>query len=235
MGWVCGRMTSVTSSEDLADAFDAVMGARASAAAPSFNVAPTQLVRVVVTDADEQRTLTALRWGLVPYFARDTLGAARLINARSEEAHTKPSFRDAFARRRCLVPMDGFYEWEKLPGRATQPWYFHADRPLGVAGLWERWKDPNDPAAPALVTFTVLTAAAPEDMASVHDRTPVVLQPSLWSTWLDRQLDDPEEVRALLVGNAPPSLARHRVSPAVNKVTNDAPELIDPAAPTTLW
>jgi putative SOS response-associated peptidase YedK len=192
---------------------------------PRWNVAPTQEVPVVRLAKDGKRELKLLRWGLVPFWAKDISGAARMINARGETVADKPAFREAFKARRCLVPADGFYEWETLgESPSKQPLLFRmADgKPFAFAGLWERWK-PKDGGAP-VETFTIVNTAANEIMARYHDRVPIVLAPEDYATWLDPAKDP----RPLL--KAPPSewFTATRVSTRVNSVRNDDEDCVAP-------
>lgn len=226
---MCGRATSTTSATDLAALFGIDVISPGADIPPSWNVAPTQQVRTVA-EHDGQRRLGTMRWGLVPFFANDLAGSARMINARGEGVATKPAYRRAFERRRCLIPMDGFYEWEKLEGKAKQPWYFQGanGQPLALAGLWEVWRDPAQlPKADRLVSCTIITTSASADVALVHDRMPVVVDAGDWSTWLDRSFTDTAELQHLIRPAPDNYLTRRRVSSQVNGVANDNPRLVD--------
>jgi len=221
---MCGRFTQQRSDAELADLFEAEPlgddpGGR-------FNVAPTDPATVVV-ERGERRALTSYRWGLLPHWARDPSIATRFINARAETLATSGAFRDAFARHRCLVPADGFYEWRHDPGR-RQPFLFHAvdGEPLAFAGLWAGWHDPETDTVRR--TFTIVTTAANELMAPIHDRMPVVIPRDAWAMWLDPDLDDLAELQGLLVPAPEPLLAAYRVDRLVNDVRNDGPALILP-------
>lgn len=230
---MCGRFVSTTPAADLAAHFgaDEVSGDLP----PRFNVAPSSEVWVVHDAANEPpavdragegptRILEPMRWGLVPSWADDPAIGNRLINARVETAAAKPSFRAAFRRRRCLLPVDGFYEWAAVPGqRAKQPWYFTSTGagPLALAGLWEAGHRDNPP------TCTILTTAADEVVAPVHHRMPVVLPTPTWDTWLDPGLTDADAVDGLLAAAAPTTLTSRRVGTAVGNPRNDSPTLID--------
>ncbi|MHB8464714.1 MAG: SOS response-associated peptidase [Acidimicrobiales bacterium] len=174
------------------------------------------------------RTLGRLRWGLVPSWSADAKGAARMINARVETVLGARAFRAAFERRRCLLPADGFYEWERRADGTKQPWFVHrADgRPIAMAGIWEVWRPADTPAdGPLLRTCAVLTTAADDMMAPVHGRMPVILTADLWGDWLDRETDPAD---ALGMARSGDSLVRHPVGPRVNSVRNDAADLVDP-------
>jgi putative SOS response-associated peptidase YedK len=207
----------------------------------SWNVAPTQTSLVVRRHPESgQRHLDALRWGLVPRWAKDTKDAAKLMNARADGLAEKPSFRDAFAKRRCLVAMDGFYEWRKdeAGGRQAYAVALATGEPMAVAGLWEGWKSPE---GDWLRTFTVITTDANAKQALVHHRMPVILPPETWDAWLGEEPADPVDLLELLVPCPEEELAIWPVDNRVGRVTeNDAgllkrdpmamppPELDDP-------
>ncbi len=197
----------------------------------SYNVAPTDPVLAVAEHSGE-RLLGTFRWGLIPFWAKDRKIAARNINARSETAHEKPAFRDSFAKRRCLIPADGFYEWQRLPN-GKLPHFIHGagDSPLAFAGLWSTWRDPagsDDAGEDRVRSCTILTGKPNEMVSAIHDRMPVVLPENAWEAWLDPDNDDIEELRALLVPAPAASMAEHAVSTLVNKVSNNLPECIVP-------
>lgn len=237
---MCGRFAASASTEEIVATFavDEVV----DEPRPTFNAAPTDPVPAVVerVDADTGgvvRKLVTPRWGLVPSWAKDTRGAARLINARAETVASKPAFRKAFATRRCLLPADGYYEWEPLPDAAAsgrpvkQPWFIApGDGGLFVmAGLYEFWRDPATGAW--LTTCTVITTTASDDVGRIHDRMPMVVAPDAWAAWLDPRLTDPGEVAGLLAAPAPAALASWPVAPLVNSVRNDGPQLVEPLRP----
>lgn len=219
---MCGRYASSRGAAELASHFGAV--APEEGLAPSWNVAPTDPVTVVL-ERNGQRSLQVVRWGLVPSWARDAKGAARLINARSESLASKPAFRSAYARRRCLVPADGYYEWQRVDGR-TQPWFLSPRQagPLAMAGLYEVWKEPA--ADRWLWTCTVITTAAADDTGQIHDRTPLLVPPDAWQSWLDPTV--PEPVHDLLRPAVIGELQAWPVGQAVGNVRNNTPELITP-------
>jgi putative SOS response-associated peptidase YedK len=229
---VCGRYVSTSPPALLAEQLGAEEVRVPEPLPPRWNVAPTDPV-YAVAEHKGRRQLGAFRWGLVPFWARDTSVGSRLINARAESVVTKPAFRRAFERRRCLLPADGFYEWQRLPGGRRQPWFVHrADgAPMAFAGLWEVWRDPADPDAEPLRSCTIVTTEANELLAPVHDRMPVVLSPGDWDRWLDPDRHDVEELRALLVPADPRQFELYQVSTRVNKVTEDGPDLVAPVEP----
>jgi putative SOS response-associated peptidase YedK len=193
---------------------------------PNWNRAPTQdglvLRRHPETGA---RHLDALRWGLVPRWAKDLSVGSRMINARSESLSEKPAFREAFAKRRCVVTADGFYEW-KAEGKAKQPYAVAmADgAPMALAGLWEGWRGPD---GEVLRTFTIVTGEANEKLAAMHHRMPVILPREAWPAWLGEAEADEAELRELLRPCPPEWLAVWPVSARVNKVTGNGPGLLE--------
>ncbi|HET7653788.1 MAG TPA: SOS response-associated peptidase [Acidimicrobiales bacterium] len=205
------------------------------APAPNYNVAPTDRVIAVATHGG-RRLLGAFQWGLVPSWAPDAGGGARLINARAETVTEKRAFRDAFARRRCIVAADGFYEWRLTAGGLKQPVFISAasGAPLAFAGLWEVWRDRRlGQDAPPLRTCTIVTTTANSTLSPLHSRMPVVLPRSTWATWLDPAVTDTGELSSLLVplddaGDG--ALVLRDVSRAVNDVRNNGPQLLDPVA-----
>lgn len=225
---MCGRFVAVTDPEGLARFF-VVDDREADDLAPSYNVAPTDEVYAVVCHAG-RRTLVTSRWGLLPSWGAGAPAGAPLINARAETAPAKPAFRDAFARRRCLVPADGFYEWRAGPGRTRTPYYVHRPdgRPLAFAGLWSTWRDPDDPAGPSVRTCVILTTASNERLAELHDRMPAIVPADCWDEWLDPDHPEPQRLRDLLVPAPDDELAHHPVSPRVNSPRHNDRQLLDP-------
>jgi putative SOS response-associated peptidase YedK len=212
--------------------------------APSWNVAPTQEARVVIErpDPDDVRSaplrqLRSLRWGLVPGWAHDPRIGSRLINARAETVTEKPAFAAAAARRRCLVPADGYYEWERRPGEPSSvPHFLHrGDEPLWFAGLYEFWVDQDRPADDPgrwLASFTIVTTTAADALGHIHDRSPVVVPAGLRDAWLDPMTTDLETVHAMLASMPDPQLDAHEVSTAVNDHRNNGPDLVAALTPT---
>ena len=217
---MCGRFASTLPPERIREIFR-TLGSIPNQA-PSWNVAPTQAALVVRRHPETgERRLDALSWGLIPFFTKDAKGGRKSINARSETIATSGLFRGAFAARRCLVPMDAFYEWETtLTGK--QPWAFaRADgTPFAMAGLWESWRDP---AGEIRRTFTIATTTANGFMSRIHDRMPVILDPNAWSTWLG---EEPGDVAALLRPASEDLLRSWPVSRDVNSPRHDRPDLL---------
>ncbi len=220
------------------DALDATDGA---APAVDYNVAPTKPVLAVVTRhprdsdgvADPARTVRSIRvmrWGLVPHWAKDPKIGSRMINARVESAAGKPAFRDALARRRCLLPADGWYEWQRL-GSQKQPFFMTpADgSSLALAGLWSTWRGPDTDAP--LVTCTVLTTDAVGPLAEIHDRMPLILPAQAWQAWLDPDSPDPGKLLAPPSAALVAALELRPVSTAVNNVRHTGPQLVERLEP----
>jgi putative SOS response-associated peptidase YedK len=219
---MCGRYTLRVPGDDLVKAFDL---AEVPELPFRYNIAPTQAVPVVRLDGADRR-LSLVRWGLVPRWAKDTSRAAGLINARSETVEEKPTFRDAFRKRRCLIPADGFYEW-KATAKGKQPFYFQqADgQPFAFAGLWERWHPPE---GEPLETCTILTTTANELVAPLHERMPVIVQPSNYADWLDPACPA-DRLHPWLRPFPADDMTAVPVSTRVNNARNEGPECITPA------
>ena len=219
---MCGRFTQACSWEETAELFD--LEEIPEDLPPRYNVAPTQLAAVVRNEG--VRRLRMLRWGLIPSGSSNPAIGNRLINARAETASVRPSFRDAYRARRCIVPVDGFFEWERR-GRRRQPWLFRMREggPFALAGLFEQWRAPprfvDAAGAGKIETFTILTTGANEIVAPIHDRMPVILPPSAFERWLAGG-----DVR---LGPFPPeTMTAFKVSPVVNSPANDDLRCVEP-------
>ncbi|MEI6401624.1 MAG: SOS response-associated peptidase [Actinomycetota bacterium] len=227
---MCGRFVSSQSPQQLADYFGASIDT--DPLAPSYNVAPTNDIYAVVADIEGEPVVRSFHWGLVPVWAKDVKVGSRMINARAETLAEKPSFKTLFKSRRLIVPMAGFYEWKTVPGqKAKQPVFIHRadDEPLAVAGLWTVWRDKAaGPDAPWLHSCTVITVAANDTMATVHDRMPAILPEQAWEAWLDPDRHDVAELAQLLRPAPDDLLELVEVSTAVNSVRNKGAELIEP-------
>ncbi|NMG17690.1 SOS response-associated peptidase [Aromatoleum bremense] len=218
---MCGRYALYGPVSRLRERFDADVDALDFR--PRYNVAPMQWLPVIRQRPAGERVAHLLRWGLIPSWSKDEAIATRLINARGESAAEKPSFRAAFRKRRCIVPANGFYEWQTVAGD-KQPFYIHPVESdlFGLAGLWERWsRDDGEP----LDTFVIVTTAANAAMRPLHDRMPVILAPEDYGLWLDGTTA-PDQVQALVRPGAEALLTAYPVSKAVGNVRNDGPELI---------
>ena len=195
---------------------------------PTFNAAPTQNLPVFRVSPERGRELTLLRWGLVPSWAKDPAIGARMINARAETVSEKPAFRAAFRRRRCLVPMSGFYEWQRTAGRKAPHFVRLRDTDsFAAAGLYEYW--PGKDSAAAIESYTILTTGANELMRAVHDRMPVILHQRDYEAWLDPANEKLDALSALLTPFPAEQMRTFAVSPRVNNTRNDGPELVEPA------
>lgn len=194
--------------------------------APNYNVAPTQSVLTVVNEDGNVGRL--MRWGLIPSWAKDPSIGSRMINARSETVAEKPSFRTAFARRRCLVLADGFYEWQKV-GTSKRPMRITlaSGGPFAFAGLWETWKAPDDD---LITSCTILTTSANDALADIHQRMPVILPRDAEEVWLDTSVRDKDVLSSLLVPYDPSETVAYEVSTLVNAAVNNLPEVINPVA-----
>lgn len=189
-----------------------------------YNVAPTQSLPVI-RGAD--RELVMMKWGLIPVWARDQKMGAKLNNARGETVASKPSFRSAFKRRRCLVPMAGFYEWKATPAGKVPHYFTLLNEPqLAAAGIWEHWKAPDDQ---VIESFSIITTEANAIMAPVHDRMPVILPPDAIEGWLDPDNTDIEDLELLLVPYPAEEMQQWTVSTRVNNARNQGAELIEPS------
>jgi putative SOS response-associated peptidase YedK len=192
---------------------------------PRYNIAPTQIIPAVL-EREGERIVSGLKWGLIPHWAKDDSFASKLINARAESLDEKPSFREAFKHRRCIIPACGFYEWEKTAKGAKQPFYFYLkDKEVfGFAGLWEEWLDKDS--GELLETCTIITTEANEVLRPVHDRMPVIIKPEDYERWLDEKETNTDNLQNLLAPYPSGEMASHKVSKAVNVPGNDSPELI---------
>lgn len=227
MAPMCGRYTLTAP----IDSMRALFGFDSSPnLAARYNIAPGQDVPAVRLAGDGTRNLVLVRWGLVPSWARDPAIGNRMINARAETVAEKPSFRSAFRRRRCLIPADGFYEWQvvgkgpKQPPK--QPWYIRLEggAPFAFAGLWEHWQGAD---GSALETCAIVTTDANAVLAPIHHRMPVILPPDAIAAWLD----GPPEAAAPLMAPYRGRMEAWPVATRVNKVENDGPALVEPVAP----
>jgi putative SOS response-associated peptidase YedK len=234
---VCGRYTLTVDLRDIAERFgvaadqEAPAGAEgadpALAAGPRYNIAPTQLVITVA--ANGSRHLEPMRWGLIPSWAKDPKIGSRLINARAETLAEKPAFRSALRRRRCLLPSDSFYEWATVPGsKAKRPMRVRlkSGEVYAFAGLWEEWTPPEG--GSPVRSCTIVTTEPNELMATFHHRMPVILSPQAEAAWLDPRINDPSRLLPLLRPYPAEQMEAYPVSPAVNSIANDSPQLILP-------
>jgi putative SOS response-associated peptidase YedK len=229
---MCGRVTLTTSGERLAEEFALDEWPKAKA---RYNIAPTQLIDIIREREGGGREVAAVRWGFVPEWSPSpSPGQAPLINARCETAATKPTFRNAFKRRRCLVPVDGFFEWKKI-GKSRQPFLFRmrSTKPFALGALWERCQ--SDPSA-RLESCVILTTAANELAAALHDRMPLIIPAEAFETWLDPGNEDVAQLESILRPYPADKMESMPVGKCVNDAKHDAPECVQPvtlAAPPT--
>lgn len=219
---MCGRYTLSTPADLLGDLFELE---EVPQLLPRFNIAPTQEAPVLrVLSSGAKRQLELLRWGLVPFWAKDPAIGNRMINARAESVGEKPAFRNSFKRRRCLVLADGFYEWKATGGR-KQPYFFGLEggEPFGFAGLWDRWEKGDEG---PLESFTIITTEPNEIVAPVHRRMPVILELGDYATWLDPEIEEPEQLVGLLKPFSGSRLSSYAVSTYVNNPANEGPQCV---------
>lgn len=238
---MCGRFASFRAAQDLADALAlAFVDEDAAQLPPSWNVAPTHPIRLVVERPERladglqgpvARQLRTARWGLVPSWAKDPSIGSKMFNARSETAASKPAFRRAFAARRGIVPVDGYFEWKSRPAGPKQPFFVHSpdDDVLALAALYEFWADPSlakDDPDRWLVSATILTRDSRGTLTELHDREPIILTPQTWDAWLDPSTTTAEAESLLALDS--PAVTLRAVGPAVGRVSENGPELLAP-------
>jgi putative SOS response-associated peptidase YedK len=243
---MCGRYASSRRPEDLIEEFDVVADRTETPLEPDYNVAPTKEVYAVVerppsreSDEPAQRQLRVVRWGLVPSWAKDPSIGNRMINARMETVAEKPAFKRAFAKRRCLLPADGYFEWYPTAqltqaGKPRKQPFFIRPQDHGVlamAGLYEIWRDPtrdDDDPQRFRWTCTVITTQAEDSVGHIHDRMPLMVERDRWADWLDPEPSSTDDLLQLLVPAAPGRLEAFPVSTLVSNVRNNGPELLEP-------
>ncbi len=222
---MCGRYTQLMSWRELVELYRLTDDQPALNIPARYNVAPTQQVPIIRVMEDGERRLAMVRWGLVPFWAKDLKIGYKMINARAETVAEKPSFRNAFRKRRCLVPASGFYEWKGQAGE-KQPYYITLkDGPMTFAGLWGSWKDPKS--GDKIESCTIIVTRANALCAKIHDRMPVILAPNDVDPWLYRESEH-ENLQALLEPYLDRLMIAYPVSKAVGNVRNDEPDLIEP-------
>jgi putative SOS response-associated peptidase YedK len=227
---MCGRYVLAGDADDYAEFFS-VDRIVTEALGSSYNVAPTDPV-YALAEWEGERLLGRMRWGFVPFWEENR--SAIQINARAESVATKPMFRDAFRRKRCIIPADGFYEWEPKDRGRTPHWITRADGfPMAFAGIYSTYKDPDS--GSLIRTCAIITTKAVGVIEAIHDRMPVALDSEVWDAWLDRDVTEPDQIAALLRAIDPDSIVEHAVSKAVNSVRNNGRDLTDPAPPETLF
>ncbi|WP_062461404.1 SOS response-associated peptidase [Demequina soli] len=225
---MCGRYANFLTEQELIDAFEVAVVADDARLAPRYNIGPMQDTSIVVARKEAGRSLERTRWGLVPSWAKDPAIGSKMFNARAETVAEKPSFRSAFAKRRCLVPASGYYEWRTVDGVKT-PYFIHTEdgAPLAFGGLFEFWKDKalgDD--APWLATCAIVTTASRGDMQEIHDRQPVMLMPEEADAWLD-PASSRDDLFAAIAAPAP-DLTWHEVGREVGNIHNQGEQLVLP-------
>ncbi len=195
---------------------------------PRYNISPTQPV-AVVRQVERRRELSMMRWGLVPAWSKDPKAGPSLINARADTVATKPAFRSAFKSRRCLIPADGFFEWQKTGEKTKQPFYIRLakDYPFAFAGLWEHWEGAD---SSAIESCVIITTDANDALRPIHDRMPVILHEQDYDHWLDPKCDAPSKLGELLKPYPPEEMTAFPVSTFVNSPRNESSECIAPVA-----
>ena len=217
---MCGRYTLIADLGDLAQRFE--FDGTGFSYDPGYNIAPTESV-LTVRNA-EGREAAFMRWGLIPFWAKDPKIGARMINARSETIAEKPAFRNALKKRRCLVLADGYYEWQKTPvGKRPYRIILKSGEPFAMAGLWETWKDPQGNVVPSC---TIITTSANDFLAPIHNRMPVILARELEELWLEPSVEDPATLTGILAPYPDEGMDTYEVSTMVNYARNNGPEVI---------
>jgi putative SOS response-associated peptidase YedK len=223
---MCGRFTLTATPEQLQQAIP-VLSLPTIGISARYNIAPSQPVAVVPNDG--QMKLDFYVWGLIPSWAKDPSIGSRMINARGETLAEKPSFRSAFRRRRCLIPANGFYEWQQAPGRKTKiPMYIRlkSGEPFAFAGLWESW---NAPDGSNVLSCTIITTTPNSLLEPIHNRMPVILPPSAFAQWLEPGEQNPSTLQALIQPYPAEAMTAYPVSTLVNRPENDVAACIQPA------
>ncbi len=221
---MCGRFVSKAKKEEIEKEFKVEIS-DGNLSTPRYNIAPTQMI-AAVAEIENEREISLFKWGLVPQWAKDESIGNKLINARAETLTEKPSFREAFARRRCIIPVSGFYEWMRAAKGAKQPFYFYLKEKevFGFAGLWEEWLDKET--GELTETCTIITTEANEVLKPVHDRMPIILKSDYYEEWLNPKIKDTAKLQNLLVPYPANEMSSHAVSRAVNSPSEDSAELI---------
>ena len=223
---MCGRFVQYSPLQTIQQMLD--VGTVSFEVIPNYNVAPTQKIITVIKHNNENK-LEKLHWGLVPFWAKDISIGSRMINARAETVSQKPSFRNAFRKRRCLIPADGFYEWKGEKGN-KQPYYVSipSGEPFSFAGLWETWTDKETGEESVYKSCTIITTAASESIREIHHRMPVILDPKFHEKWLNADIQDPKALQVIINDGIIHDMKYYSVSKFVNSVKNNHPNCIKP-------
>jgi putative SOS response-associated peptidase YedK len=226
---MCGRFVSARKRLELLEEFSVQRDRVPQDLEPDYNVAPTKQIYAVTASKEGERELRTLRWGLVPFWAKDIKVGAKMLNARAETVAEKPAFRRPFAKRRCLIPADGYYEWKN-----KEPFYiFRTNGGItAMAGIYDLWRDPavkdEDDEHAFLWSASVITTSATDDVGQIHDRMPMIIEPDLWADWLDPGNTEISQLQAAMVPAMKGAITSYPVSTDVNFVRNNGPELIRP-------
>ena len=223
---MCGRFVQYSPLQTIQQILD--VGTVSFEVIPNYNVAPTQKIITVIKHNNENK-LEKLHWGLVPFWAKDISIGSRMINARAETVAEKPSFRNAFRKRRCLIPADGFYEWKGEKGN-KQPYYVSipSGEPFSFAGLWETWTDKETGEESVYKSCTIITTAASESIREIHHRMPAILDPEFHEKWLNAEIQDPKALQVIINDGIIHNMSFYPVSKLVNSVKNNHPNCIKP-------
>ncbi len=223
---MCGRFVQYSPVETVQQIFN--IGTVSFEVVPNYNVAPTQKILTVIKH-DNENKLEKFHWGLVPFWAKDVTIGSRMINARAETVSQKPSFRNAFRKRRCLIHADGFYEWKGEKGN-KQPYYVSipSGEPFAFSGLWETWTYKESDEESVYKSCTIITTAASGAIREIHHRMPVILNPDLYKKWLNAEMQDPKELEIVLQDGITHDIKYYPVSTLVNSVKNNDPNCIKP-------
>jgi len=218
---MCGRFALTTDADTLQQQFHV---AAVAPVTPRYNIAPTQEIIAICQNGDGYRHVKTLRWGLVPPWANDSTIGARMINARSETVHEKPSFRQPIRYHRCLIPASGFIEWLRQPDGSKQPYYIQRKdgELLAMAGIWDTWKGSEQ----IIESCSILTTHANNLIATLHDRMPVLLSPSEYDQWLDRNINDPQQLMGMYTPYPSETLRAMPISPLINNPRHDSPDCL---------
>lgn len=223
---MCGRFSNAAKKEQIRKEFQ-VLVSNSTTDKPRYNIAPVQMIDVVL-ESEKERNISQLKWGLVPSWSKDASTSKGLINARAETLTEKPSFREAFKSRRCIIPTTGFYEWQRKGASGKQPFYFYLNNKevFGFAGLWEEWLDKQT--GEVIETCSIITTEANEVLKPVHDRMPVILEAENYDEWLDAKEKNTDRLQKFLVPYPADEMDSHAISKSVNFPETDSDELIKP-------
>ena len=220
---MCGRFVLTTTSEQIRQSFGV---SDVPSIAPRYNIAPTQDIVAICQNGDGYRHVRTFRWGLIPHWSKDAASGDKMINARSETVHDKPSFRQPIRFHRCLVPASGFVEWQRQPDGSKQPFYIQRKdgKLLAMAGIWDTWKGPDH----VIASCSILTTTANSLVARLHDRMPVLLSPSEYDQWLDRSITDPQQLNGMYAPYPADPLQAIPISALINNPRHDSPDCLEP-------